>query len=295
METLLSPLCPDEWRDANGRVTPLRVDVTMRIHSAVAVVAECQVERSETQEITAPWSAALAIKSPRRLHYLPRWTFRILYFRPPAAEYLFGACGLDVGANVKPFGSFQPRLLVPPAFRVDDFTECHVPHHVYYSEIGCQMQAIDLQPAQQQIEHGDARLLRHADASLDFITAPMLLGPSNVCATPLEIAFCLSEFNRVLRPGGLVYFADPSLEPSVIFTAQCSGFSAFGSKGLKGGVPLGTILRKHGRHKATAKFQPIFEDLSDVMLHFSDAQDQAILFSDLVNDQAQPLICELIS
>ena len=49
------------------------------------------------------------------------------------------------------------------------------------------MEAIDITIGTKEspIEHGDARMLSYSCES-DFITAPMLLGPQNVCATPIE-------------------------------------------------------------------------------------------------------------
>lgn len=293
MDAFLLPLRPDDWQDASGRVAPLRADLRMLLERAVALASDCQCDRAGNGQLSDTWIATLAIRGSRHHQYAPRWTFPILYFRPPFAKCLHGARGLDVGANVRRFGSSHGKLAAPPNRQPADFVECHVPHYLYYSEIGCDMDAIDLQPAQTQIERGDARCLDHAGASLDFITAPMLLGPSNVCATPFEIALCLSEFHRVLRPGGFVYFADPALEPSVIYTAQCLDFYAFGSKGLSHGIPLGSVIRKHGCHTTTTQFDPIFEQLQDSTLHFTSAGDEAIFSSDLLTDQRQPSIGQL--
>ena len=152
---------------------------------------------------------------------------------------LSGTTGLDVGANVRVPGP-HPALRVPAGRCAADLAETYVPHYLYYSEIGCVMHAIALHPVVRQVMRGDARLLLFADSTFHFVTAPMLLGSSNVCATPLEIAFCLSEFDHVLHPGGFVYLADPYIYPAVVYCAQLIGFTAYASKGLpRNGLPVG--------------------------------------------------------
>ncbi|MGD0014305.1 MAG: hypothetical protein ABSD56_07770 [Bryobacteraceae bacterium] len=126
------------------------------------------------------------------------------------------------------------------------------------------MQAIDINAGTSAteiagLEQGDARLLRNPDHSIDFILVPMLLGPSRACATPIEIAFCLLEFFRTLRPGGFVHLADPQAEPTVLFAAQTVGLDSFCSRRPLHGVPIGILLRIPGHDRRTERFNWIFE------------------------------------
>ena len=210
----------------------------------------------------------------------------------PIGKYFAGATGLDVGARVPCLISSRSklRLAVPPDREPDDFKESFVPHYRYYADIGCTMEAIDLVAGTEDklIKHGDARMLPYPSESFDFITVPMLLGPNNVCATPIEIILCMLEFRRVLRPGGFLYLADPIIEPSVVYTGQQAGFKCYYSKGQCYGLPVGTVFRRTGSYNSTDRFEDIFEHFNDTSLKLSDYGEETIWSADLLWDREIP-------
>ena len=118
----------------------------------------------------------------------------------------------------------------------------------------------------------------------------MLIGPHNVCATPMEVALCIAEFGRILRPGGFFYLADPTIEPSVIYAAQRLGFDCYYSKGLCCGLPIGTIFKRSGSCVTTDKFRPLFDYLESALLMLSDQGQETIWFADLLWDQPPPSV-----
>lgn len=212
----------------------------------------------------------------------------------PAAKHFVGAIGLDVGARV--LRSIPPvstlRLAIPPNFNPEDFKECFVPHYLYYEDIGCVMEAIDLNAGagDEPIKYGDARMLFYPAESFDFVTTPMLLGPQNVCATPIEVALCISEFSRVLRPGGFFYLADPTIEPSVVYMAQQAGFDCYYSRGKCWGLPVGTIFKRRGSSNTTNRFRPLFEQIENSLLTLSDEGDETIWLADLLWNKQSPFV-----
>ncbi|MGH9429766.1 MAG: class I SAM-dependent methyltransferase, partial [Terriglobia bacterium] len=278
--------------ESPGRVV---TDATKEIlcHS-LSVVEAWQSTHATSNCFPETWRTICRKKSSRRQHYSPRWTFPILYFRMPIAEHFVGATGLDVGARVSrsipPVSSL--RVAVPPDFESEDLKQCFVPHYIYYVDIGCRMEAIDMTASAEDgpIKYGDARMLLYPAESFDFVTAPMLLGPQNVCATPIEIALCVSEFRRVLRPGGFLYLADPMVEPSVIYAAQHSGFDCYYSKGRCCGLPVGTMFRRRGSSNTTDRFEPLFEHLKNSSLMLSDRGEETVWSGDLLWDQQPPSV-----
>lgn len=213
--------------------------------------------------------AWIAICSRRKQQYPPRWTFPILYFRMPIARQFGGATGLDVGARVSPSIRSALKLLVPPGHEPDNFTECFVPHHLYYTDVGCSMEAIDIIVSSKDtlIKYGDARMLAHASESFDFITVPMLLGSHNVCATPIEIALCVrsspvfwdlaASFTSPTQVLSLVSYM-PRSSPATIaislkaglrvyLSAQCLGESASVNRPI-GLIPFTKHLRIPALH-----------------------------------------------
>lgn len=217
----------------------------------------------------------------------------MFYFRRPIAASLAEMHGLDIGARTSRLADEHKGLLsVVPVGRVaDDLRERFVPHFRYYEELGCRMRAIDLVAygTRSGIDEGDARLLPYTDGSFDFITAPMLLGPSHVCASPLEIAFCLGEFRRVLRPGGFVFLADAGVQPSVLFAAQLFGFAALCSKGDVDGLPVGTLLRRAGWHPAPG-LSAIFTLQALLELCVSPQGNEVVVSANLLWDPDIPRI-----
>jgi hypothetical protein len=292
-EHLLNQLPVVVLANERGRAVLLSASDKVLIQRALQTVNRCQSIRRKCHRLARIWDRACLSRSESRHHYSPRWTFPFFYFREPVVEILARARGLDVGARVRRHQPDPPKMILPSKWNDTNAIESFVPHFIYYSNVGCEMQAIDLMAVHREegIEPGDARRLKHLDESLDFITAPILLGPARVLATPLEIAFCLSEFWRVLRPGGFVYLADAEIEPSITYTAQCIGFSCFFSKGTTDGIPVGTVLRRSGRHEGTARFLRIFEPLAKAQLeHSSGIADELVEAADLLWDEGLPTI-----
>jgi hypothetical protein len=278
--------------ESSGRV--ITATTKEILGQALSVIEAWQSMRATDGIIPDAWRVFCHKKSSQRQHYSPRWTFPILYFRMPVAEHFVGAIGLDIGARV--LRSIPPisrlRLAIPPDLELEDLKECFVPHYTYYKDIGCMMEAIDITASAEDepIKHGDARMLFYPAESFDFVTAPMLLGPQNVCATPIEVALCVSEFSRVLRPGGFFYLADPTVEPSVVYAAQQAGFDCYYSKGRCFGLPVGTIFRRRGSSHSTDRFQPLFEQIEKSLLVLSDKGEETVWSADLLWDKQSPSV-----
>lgn len=281
----------NNWESSGRVVTATTKEVLCH---ALSVVEAWQSMRATSDIIPDTWRVICRKKSSQRQHYSPRWTFPVLYFRMPVAEHFVGASGLDVGARI--LRSIPPvsrmRLAIPPDLEPGDLKECFVPHYIYYEDIGCTMEAIDISASAEDepIKHGDARMLFYPTESFDFATAPMLLGPQNVCATPIEVALCVSEFSRVLRPGGFFYLADPTVEPSVVYAAQQAGFDCYYYKGRCFGLPVGTIFRRRGSSKTTYRFRPLFEQIENSLLMLSDQGEETIWSADLLWNKQSPSV-----
>lgn len=296
MELILTkPLCGVETLNDLGASGRAITNVTKEVlRYSLRVAQRWQSARLSSGVAPEAWCAICRRKSRKRRHYSPRWTFPILYFRRPVAEYFAGAIGLDVGARISrptPLAS-RLKLAAPPDREPEDLNECFVPHYLYYADIGCSMEAIDitLDTRDDRVRHADARMLPCSGESFDFITAPMLLGPSNVCATPIEVTLCVSEFARVLRPGGFFYLADPTIEPSVVYAAQCAGFDCYYSQGKSSGLPVGTVFRRTGVCDTTDRFRPLYRQLESFYLTLSDDADETIWSADLLWDQHLPWV-----
>ena len=164
--------------------------------------------------------------------------------------------------------------------------ETGIPHYLYYEAAGCSMEAIDLLPPPEnaRILQGDARLLKFADSSFDFLTCATILGPPHVCGSAGEIAFTVGEFTRVLRPGGFVYLADASIQPTVIYAAQCFGLDSCYSKGA-GGLPIGTFLWKCSAGGRSWP-QGLFDMLTQITLVGSG--DLVVRNANLLWDEGEP-------
>lgn len=279
MRLLLAPLPDREIKSGDGLCILLLWSDKALLREAIEVAEREQMARQQQGRESETWRRVCGRRSSHPYHYAERWTFPVFYFREPLVALIQGTDGLDVGARVPDPGSRDRSLPCPPGGKRNssELRETYVPHFAYYKAIGCRMHAIDLfrDESQPEVEVGDARLLPYEPESFDFITAPMLLGPSNPCASPLEIVLCLSEFKRVLRPGGLTYLADAGVQPSVIYAAQCLGFRIGCLKGKAPGQPIGTLLVKPGVHQWAGLLDqtlcnadlPVFSDEEDEILH----------------------------
>lgn len=231
--------------------------------------------RELTGHVPPEWRTVCKLKSKRVTYYAPRWTWPIFYFRGGTSDYFRGTKGLDVGARINYLaGAHKGLEAIAHASRL---TETLVPHFEYYSLLGSDMAAIDINapdPSQKEIQYGDARLLSFTSESFHFATIPMVLGPTNPSATYLETALSLCELKRVLQPGGVLYIADVGFQPSVCFAAQCLGFDVFASKGSADGLPVGTLLRKRSVQGQPSVFDEIFDapDVQPLKLHPSHGE-----------------------
>lgn len=266
----------------------LTVQEKSKIRHAVSVVSG---ERgSHAQSVACQAARRLRSRLPR--HRAPRWTFPFLYFRGQAGSILRGTRGLDVGGRTRKPDRATHSLMPSESRAASELSERFVPHWLYYRALGVRMYAVDVnaRKADAGVLPQDARALAFRSGVFDFITAAMILGASNVCASPLEIALCLSEFRRVLLPGGLVYLADTMVQPEVIYAAQLLEYEVACSKGLTDGLPVGTFLRQRGDE--CGRFDAVFNASTVVMLASSvDAVDE-IRFADLFVD---PSIPEVVS
>ena len=292
-QALFRALPSREGQVEEGLSVALTQQDKVLLSAAVRLVGKAESLRRRSGMISSDWQRVCRIRSDLPQHRAPRWTFPVFYFRKPIAARLAGMDGLDIGART-PEPTDAPRGLrsiVPVGRAADDLSEWSVPHFRYYEGLGCRMRAIDLVTCETRsgIDQGDARLLQYADASLDFITVPMLLGPPHACASPLEIAFCLGEFRRVLRPGGFAFIADAGVQPSVLFAAQLFHFSTSLSKGHTDGLPVGTLLRRTGRHTAPGNCH-IFSSLGLAELRLARHGPQVVVGANLLWNSEMPRV-----
>lgn len=243
--------------------------------------------RELTGHVPPEWRTVCQLKSRHvTYYYAPRWTWPILYFRGLTSDYFCRTEGLDVGARIHYLAGAHKGLEAVAHY--SRLAETLVPHFEYYSLLGSDMTAIDINapdPNYEEILYGDARLLSFASESFHFTTIPMILGPANPCATYLEVALSLCELKRVLRPSGLLYIAEVGFQPSVCFVAQCLGFDVFASKGSPSGLPVGTLLRKRSIEDQPAVFDEIFNDQEIQPLKFHPSRGETFANYHLLKDE----------
>jgi SAM-dependent methyltransferase len=276
-----------EERSPGSLIISLPSTVKDRIKEFVCFALKKSLERQRSRKPDPQWSSLCGTRSSQSQHYAPRWTFSCFYFREPAASLFGGKQGLDVGARVSKKNT--DALLHPNAHNL---VETAVPHFRYYSALGCQMKAIDLlapDPDYEEIQFGDARLLSFPSESFDFVTIPMILGPTNVSPTYLELALCLCELARVVRGGGFIYVADAGFQPSLAFAAQHLGLQSYVTKGGSRGLPVGIILRKRGSSDVT-RFDELFNLIDVPPLTFHPWKSQRVRNCNLLHDEAAPVI-----
>jgi SAM-dependent methyltransferase len=245
--------------------TSLNIEISDSMKSLIrqfAHLTKSEVELRElTGEVPATWKEVCKIGSTKAQDYAPRWTIYCFYFRNKTAPFFRNTRGLDVGARIRNAEQKSFWDLGPPNKHRVDLKETLVSHYEHYAAMGSNMTAIDVNLSDienQNIVYGDARLLYFESCSFDFITIPMLLGPTNPCSTYLEIAICLSELTRILKQGGFIYIADAGFQPSIGFAAQCLNLSVYYSKGTEDGLPVGTLIRKPKSKEFSSRFDSIF-------------------------------------
>ena len=253
-------------------------------------IAEQSAIRRHTGCIPYGWRTLCALTAAGYFLYTPRSTAPIYYFCAPNSLLFQDLVGLDIGARIRRADDLNSALpsdeqlarnpLLQPSF---------LPHWKHYEMLGASMQAIDLipEPTEPRIQVGDARLLMFADGTFDFITIPMILGPTNPCSTALEIAACIGEMYRVLRKVGFVYVADRVLNPSVCFAAQTAGFEVAYSKGRDPQLPVGTFFLKTSPLEAVPMLQRL-EKLPRI--HFAELETETVLHCNLLDDPEPPVV-----
>lgn len=243
-----------------------------------------------TGHVPPEWRAVCQLKSNRTTYYAPRWTWPIFYFRGSTSRHFRGKKGLDVGARINHLAG--PHKGLEAVANYSRIAETLVPHFEYYSLLGSDMTAIDINASDskyKKIQYGDARLLSFASESFHFATIPMILGPANPCATYLEVALSLCELKRVLPPGGLLYIAEVGFQVSVCFVAQCLGFDVFASKGSPEGLPVGTLLRKRSVEGQPSFLAEIFNAPDVQPLRFHPSHGEVLTNCHLLKDKGKIL------
>lgn len=252
--------------------------------SFVTFMSAESVTRTETCQVPLGWKVLCALTSSGYFLYAPRSTSPHFYFAKDGPIAFEGMVGLDIGARVwKGTGTPADQLI-----QQDDPRQTLTPHWQYYRSLGASMRAIDvsLDSENKDIECGDARLLGF-EMEFDFITAPMLLGPSNPCCTALEVAAALREMYRVLRTPGFAYLADKVLHPSVCFVAQLTGFAIAYSKTTELGFPVGTLLLKIGAGPTLPRMSAL-QALPRVSFH--PTASEVVSHCNLADDPANPSV-----
>ncbi len=282
-----------ENRSNNSLIIPIPGNIKKSLNEFVCFASNKCYHRENSGEIAPEWLLLSESRSSHVHHFSPRWTFPVFYFRGDMSVFFSDKEGLDIGARICSINNISNRGLGQIATNNPLLIETLVPHFEYYLTIGCRMKAIDIitpNPDYKKIELGDARLLFFVTHSFDFITMPMLLGPTNACATYLEIALCLCELKRILRPGGFIYIADAGFQPSVAFAAQCLDFDLFISKGSSDGLPIGTILRKRNSEYQSSLFDEMFAFINIQPLKFHHWYDEVAANCNLFFDKETVVI-----
>lgn len=250
----------------------------------------CEI-RELTGQVPPEWQTSCQLRSKRVTYYAPRWTWPIFYFRGSTSNYFRGKKGLDVGARINYLAGIHKGLEAVANY--SRISETLVPHFEYYSLLGSDMTAIDINapdPNHEEIQHGDARLLSLASESFHFATIAMILGPTNPCGTYLEVALSLCELKRVLQASGLLYIAEVGFQTSVCFVAQCLGFDVFVSKGSPSGLPVGTLLRKRRIEGQPSIFDEIFNSPEVQPLKFHPSRGEVFANCHLLRDAGKVLV-----
>lgn len=287
----MKPRVLAEWRSMEtGLAVELTRDTKSYLRKSFIVAEELRQERNDTGSIPPLLKAVLSRKSRKPQHYSPRWTFRILYFRGIALRYLGGLDGLDIGARVATECFVSNRHISGPScINPIDLSELHVPHYKYYETNGCNMTAIDLLNSKESdVSVGDARCLAFGPCEFDFATIPMLVGTKRCCSHPLEIAIILLELERIVRPGGFAYIADPDVDPVVVFLSTLAGFEVYSSKGRNRDLPLGLIIRKPTISGKYSKLDNLFSLPALERMYCGNCDNELLVHSDLVWDICAP-------
>lgn len=257
------------------------------LRSYASFAADACDRRKATADIPPEWLTVCQLKSTKITYYAPRWTWPILYFRGKTSQYFRGTKGLDVGARINHLAG--PHKGLAAVAKYSRTAETLVPHFEYYSLLGGDMAAVDINapdPKYKEIQYGDVRLLSFASRSFQFVTMPMILGPFNPCATYLEVALSLCELRRVLQPGGFVYVAEVGFQPSVSFTAYCLEFDVYVSKGSLDGLPIGTLFRKPPSQDQPSVFNEIFTAPAIHPVVFDQSLSEVFRNCHLLRDEA---------
>lgn len=251
--------------------------------------------RRSTGHLSDDWVRFCASRRAGRHLYLPRGTYPLSRFGSRFAECFSGAVGLDVGCVVYPyslkcfFDSIAEVTAVP-----DDSAETFIPHFLYYREFGCMIRGIDIQlPVSDSYDqaYGDLRMLQNDDATVDFFTIPMIIGPGNPASSVLDAALSLCELWRTLHPDGLIYVADFIVKPCVVLAASRLGFRVFVNKIRHEDMPTGLFLTRSEMSLKRSRFRRVMEFLRPFELVLPLDRSARITNRDLLcMDSLQPRV-----
>ena len=220
----------------------------------------------EIDEYICNSTHAMINNSKDKYLLLPRWTFPFCYFGPRYFNCFVDKSGIDVGCIIN---KKETDIVKPSCGRglYDSFNETFVPHFRYYREIGCSMTAIDIQIVDLDVNgcgYGDLRKLEFLIHTVDFITVPMIIGPGNPMNTFLDLMLCLSEMKRVLKPDGLIYISDFTINTSLVLACWISGFHVYYNNIYPSDLPIGLfLLPKYRIFTGINQFSRVSNDLKD--------------------------------
>lgn len=244
------------------------------ISEYVRRVGSLQLDRACNQAAWDQWRIACRSTSIAHSYLGPRWTMPFCYFGSEHAECFKSLAGLDVGCNVLTRGlrEFSDRF-IDNAKRSGEYcydNEILEPHYDYYRKYGCKMLGIDLYPISSSpwVSQADLRMLDFRDGVFDFITVAMIIGPSNSVSGVLGAAMCFSELYRTSKRNALIYLADFTVTPAVVFMAMQSGFRVYVNNAYDSGIPIGLFLAKTDSAQGESRFVGVLSALESKEVHF---------------------------